>query len=127
MAEATSFGRYIRRRRVEAGLSLRAVADRLGISHVYLGEVERGVRPPFVRERWDALVSAIPGVSIVDLERHAATSRPLQLDLNDAAPQYSDLALALARRIEDRQAPRSEEEARKINELLVLLRGSHDE
>lgn len=35
----------IRDIRVAAGRSLRSVADAVGISHVFLGEIERGIRP----------------------------------------------------------------------------------
>ncbi len=35
-------GRYIRDKRVALGLTLRDVADHLGVRHVYYGEVERG-------------------------------------------------------------------------------------
>jgi transcriptional regulator with XRE-family HTH domain len=39
-------GTLLRAERERRGLSLRAVAARVGVSHVYIGEVERGVRPP---------------------------------------------------------------------------------
>jgi len=96
------FGRYLRQKRTSAGRSLRQVADDLRISHVYLGEIERGVRGPLKREAWDSLVKAIPGVTLDGLERAAAKVRPVQIDLSDAPPQYQDLALALARRINSR-------------------------
>jgi transcriptional regulator with XRE-family HTH domain len=44
MARDSAFGRYLRGKRQRARLSLRAVAEKLGVTHVYLGEVERGVR-----------------------------------------------------------------------------------
>ncbi len=37
-------GAKLRGQRMKAGLSLRAMAKLLGVSHVYLGEVERGDR-----------------------------------------------------------------------------------
>lgn len=63
------FGIYLRDKRVAAGLSLRHVADQLGITHVYLGEVERGVRGPLKRKHWDKLIKVIPGVTQENLER----------------------------------------------------------
>lgn len=51
-----SFGSYVRDLRTAAGLSQRALAGRLGVSHVYLGEVERGKRDHLIRERWPVLV-----------------------------------------------------------------------
>jgi len=95
-----SFGQYLRRQRIEAGISLREAARRLEVSAVYLGEVERGVRPPLKEARWDTLLGIIPTLDHQTLGRLAADARPVQLDLRDAPPKYQDLALALARRIE---------------------------
>lgn len=94
------FGRYIRRQRIAAEVSLRSAAKVLDVSAVYLGEVERGVRPPLKEAHWDALIRAVPTIERATLERLTAKARPIQLDLRDAPPQYQDLALALARRIE---------------------------
>jgi transcriptional regulator with XRE-family HTH domain len=57
------FGRYLAIRRKRAALSLRAVARALSIQPSYLDQVERGARPPFGEERWDALITAVPGVT----------------------------------------------------------------
>lgn len=97
---AHEFGRYVRRQRAAANVSLRSAAKALDVSAVYLGEVERGVRPPLKEEHWDALIRAIPTIERDTLERLTAKAKPIQLDLRDAPPQYQDLALALARRIE---------------------------
>jgi transcriptional regulator with XRE-family HTH domain len=112
------FGVYLRQQRVAAGLSLRDVAQRLGISHVYLGEVERGVRGPLKPEHWSALLKIIPSLSRIELERTAAASRPMRVDLADAPPVYQDLALALARRFKRRDLSEPE-----ITRLLKLLGG----
>lgn len=37
------FGKRVREERVKAGLSLRDLAEATGVSHVTLGEIERGV------------------------------------------------------------------------------------
>lgn len=97
---AHEFGRYIRSKRAEAGVSLRAAAKALGVSAVYLGEVERGVRPPLKEAHWDALIGAVPSIERAVLSRLTAKQRPIQLDLRDSPPRYQDLGLALARRIE---------------------------
>src|SRR6187549_600320 len=96
------FGSYIRKQRMASGISLRKLAQMLGISAVYLGEVERGVRSTLARERWDQLIACVPGIDRDGLERHAAASAPLQLDLSDAPPRYQNIGYALARRIERR-------------------------
>ena len=94
------FGRYIRSQRAAADVSLRAAAKALDISAVYLGEVERGVRPPLKESHWEALVRAVPTIDRDVLARLTAKERPIQLDLRDAPPRYQDLGMALARRIE---------------------------
>ncbi|HEY6419353.1 MAG TPA: helix-turn-helix transcriptional regulator [Candidatus Binataceae bacterium] len=115
------FGAYLRRQRIESGRSLREVAETVGISHVYLGEVERGVRGPLKPEHWSALVRAIPGLTIEELQSHADASRPLQLDVADAPARYQNLALALARRFERRDLSRVE-----IAKLLKVLKAGED-
>lgn len=115
MARST-VGTYIRNKRIEAGISLRKLSAGLGVSPVYLGEVERGVRPSISRERWDRLVELVPKLTMEGLERHAASSTPLQLDLTDAPPQYQNLGMALARRLKARDLNDSD-----CDELLRLL------
>lgn len=97
---ANGFGRYIRSQRAAAEVSLRSAAKVLNVSAVYLGEVERGVRPPLKETHWDALIRAVPTIEREVLERLTAKQRPIQLDLRDVPPRYQDLGLALARRIE---------------------------
>ena len=112
----TRFGRYLRGARVACGRSLRDVAAELKISHVYLGEVERGVRGPLRPEHWEALLKAIPELTRDELERQAAASRPLEVDVSDAPPRYQDLAMALARRLKNRDLSRAQ-----IAQLLKVL------
>jgi transcriptional regulator with XRE-family HTH domain len=99
---AHEFGRYIRSQRAAAGASLRSVAKVLDVSAVYLGEVERGVRPPLKETHWNALIRAVSTIDRDVLDRLTTKERPIQLDLRDAPPRYQDLGLALARRIEKR-------------------------
>jgi transcriptional regulator with XRE-family HTH domain len=112
------FGIFIRDRRIAAGLSLREVARGMGITAVYLGEVERGVRGPFVRDRWVDLARLVPGVTLAELERQAQLADGLRLDLSNAPPEYQDLGMALARRIEKRDL-----EPTEVRSLLRILRG----
>ncbi|WP_224364881.1 helix-turn-helix domain-containing protein [Hyalangium versicolor] len=115
------FGNYIRQRRVEAGLSLRTVADLVGVTHVYLGEVERGVRGPLDKKWWPGLIQVVPGITEDELERKAAQTKPVQLALEDAPPQYQELGLALARRIAKQDLKTDE-----INQLMRLLKGEDE-
>ena len=117
------FGKYLRSKRVAADMGLRDVAAALGIkSHVYLGEVERGVRKPLPQKHWQKLIEAIPGISMAGLERAAAATAPLQLFLEDASPQYQNLALALARRIKEQDLPEQ-----NIRKILKILQGDDDD
>jgi transcriptional regulator with XRE-family HTH domain len=45
------FGRLLRKLRIEAGRSIGEVARHLGVSTVYVSDVERGVRAPLTSER----------------------------------------------------------------------------
>lgn len=113
-----AFGSFIRAKRTAANLSMRDVADQLGVTHVYLGEVERGVRAPLKRERWSALASILGNITMDDLERQMAETKPVQMDLADATPQVRDFGLALARRIKDREL-----DDRTADELMRILSG----
>lgn len=116
------FGKYIRRSRIDAGVSLRAAARAMGVSAVYLGEVERGVRPPLKKKWWDDLIKAVPTLDKAMMDRLSADSRPLQLDLRDVPPKYQDLGMALARRIE-----RQNISVRDFERLSAILGNEDDE
>ena len=115
------FGRYLREQRVDAKISLRSAASKLGVSAVYLGEVERGVRPPLKEKHWDKLLKVVPTLSREKLEKFAVDARPMQLDLRDASPHYQDLALALSRRIAQQNLSHKD-----LEKLLAIL-GDADE
>ncbi|MGH7617671.1 MAG: helix-turn-helix domain-containing protein [Gemmatimonadaceae bacterium] len=117
MQHPTDFGRYLRAKRVEAKLSVRRLAGLLEISHVYLGEVERGDRGPLDEKYWPKLMRHVPGLSREGLIRAAATSRPIQLDISDSSAPYQDLAVALARRID-----REDLDAEDVKKILRLLK-----
>ncbi|HEX7666678.1 MAG TPA: helix-turn-helix transcriptional regulator [Polyangiaceae bacterium] len=118
----TAFGKYLRKKRTDAGLSLRAVSEKTEISFVFLGEVERGVRPGVARASWEALADAIPGFSVTEAARLSSTDRPIQLSLENAPPKYRDLGLALARTIEKQDL-----KSRDIDKILDLLKGDNDD
>ena len=67
-----SFGQYVRQLRTSAHLSQRALAERLGIAHVTLGEVERGGARALAPRHWPALVAAIGA----DADELARLARP---------------------------------------------------
>ena len=71
------FGEYLREMRTAAGKSLREVAEELAISHVYLGEVERGRRRVLPAKYWKKLAQCVPGISRASLKQYAAASEPI--------------------------------------------------
>lgn len=63
------FGKYIRKCRNEMGISLRTAASTIGVSSVYLWEVEVGKSAPMMIRRWDNLIEAVPILSRMELKR----------------------------------------------------------
>lgn len=53
------FGKYLRRKRMERGLSLKYLAEVMGISSVYLCDVERGRRNSFDLERLEVIAKEL--------------------------------------------------------------------
>lgn len=95
------FGALLRKRRVEADKTLREVAAALKVSHVFLGEVERGTRPALKRERWGNLIEILPSLTIAELEAAAEVSKPIRIDVANKSRDVQDLAVLLNRRITD--------------------------
>lgn len=110
-------GTYVRSKRLEAKMGLREAADRIGCSHTFLGEVERGVRKA-LPERWlEPIAAAIPTIELDVLRDRAMRQGTLQLKLADVPPTYQDLGMALFRRIEKADLPQA-----TLVELMRLLR-----
>jgi hypothetical protein len=85
--------------RTTAEMSLREVADALEITHVYLGEVERGRRRILPKKYWKKLAQLRPGVTFVELKQQAAASEPIDPALMDGPSR--EFVVALARRLEE--------------------------
>ena len=116
MNTSTPFGQILREQRVSAGLSLREVADHIGVSHVYLSQVERGKTTPLTQDKWPKLLELLPDLNQNQLEDLAAVSRPVQLNLSNMPKQKQELGLLLARKLES--MPEGE-----VSQLLKFLRG----
>ncbi len=67
--KATPFGEYICTKRKAAGLTISAVARRLGITTTHLRDVELGRRAALSEKYWTILARAISGVSKEELAR----------------------------------------------------------
>lgn len=107
-------GAYLRDKRTASGKSLREVAKALSISHVYLGEVERGRRRLLPEKYWEKLVQLVPGTSVEELKAMAAASEPI--DPAAVEGRSRDVVVALARTLEEGRM--SDEVARQLLEIL---------
>ena len=108
------FGVYLRQCRTAAGRSLREVAAHLGISHVYLGEVERGRRRILQEPHWDALVEIIESITKEELRAKSAQSEPL--DAAKVEEPGRGVVVALARKLDEGGI--TEAEAHRILSIL---------
>ena len=108
------FGAYLREMRTAAGKSLREVADALSISHVYLGEVERGRRRVLPKKYWKKLAQCVPGISPAQLKKQVAASEPI--DPASMEGPSREVVVALARKLEEDGI--SDSLARKLLEIL---------
>lgn len=90
-------GQYIRKHRLAAGLSLRDLAAQLGVSHVFLGGIERGAKsiPDHMVERLAACVS---GIKTKTLRKHMAEVAPARFEIMRAGEVERNLAAAFARK-----------------------------
>lgn len=92
-----SFGELIRSNRRRLDKSLQDVADALGVTAVYVSEVERGKRPPFTVERLPALAQVLE----LDLDRLKAAAwaekRMIEWDPSTASDKQVQALMALAR------------------------------
>ena len=79
----TRVGAYIRTRRTAARLTIRAVAAAIGVSEVYLGDVERG-RRTMTLERLLQLEQNVPGFSALDASRLTSEGRPTPYPVQDS-------------------------------------------
>lgn len=92
------FGAYLRQVRVESGKTLREVAEALSITHVYLGEVERGRRRLLPQKYWARLVKLVPSATLAGLREAAAASEPIDPASMEGARR--EVVVALARKLE---------------------------
>jgi transcriptional regulator with XRE-family HTH domain len=93
------FGAYLRDARTADKKSLREVADALGITHVYLGEIERGRRRSLPEKYWGRLAEVVPSITMERLQAVAAVSEPL--DPSTMQGRSREVVVALARALED--------------------------
>lgn len=68
--QSNAFGAYVAWARRQGGLSLRDLAPKIGVSHVFLFLVEKG-QARLARSRWGRLCRQLPGLVPMELERAA--------------------------------------------------------
>lgn len=120
MKKATPYGSLLRERRVQANLSLREVAEHVGVSHVFLADIERGVSGPLKPDREPKLLEALPNVTQAELNT-ARVASTYKITPATTPPKYMNVTAALARRIE-----RDNLSDTKVNQLLELLKDGDD-
>jgi PTS system nitrogen regulatory IIA component len=91
------FGSALRLLRIDAGFSLRALADRIGVSSAYLSRVENGHDPSPTPDRLIAIADVIglPRSVLVELARQAG---PAVAGYLQRTPEANALFLEVARR-----------------------------
>jgi len=117
-----TFGSYLRRMRGENKISLRNLSNIVGLSHVYIAEVERGVAKPLQEEHWGKFVMAIPGLKLEKLRELAMGVGNYKLNFSQQPKLYSEVGLVLARRMEDHRL-----EDEELKQILEILQGPDDE
>lgn len=91
-----TFGKYIRRHRKLAELTLGDLGDLLGCSAAYISDVELGKKPPFTDDKLQR-VSELLRVPLPELRQLALLYRGVHLETNSASSDSREMALALAR------------------------------
>ncbi len=78
-APLLTFGELIRDARKQAQRTGRKTAGAIGVSHVYLSEVELGTRCALAPEHWPALVAFLPSLTLKKLKAHADLDRVVRI------------------------------------------------
>jgi transcriptional regulator with XRE-family HTH domain len=120
--KTTPYGALLRERRVRAGLSLRDVAGHLDASHVFIADVERGMRGPLRPDHESKLLQVLPNLTREELTAARHASQSFKLTSTNTPPRYADVTHALARRIEQNDLSDT-----KINRILRILRSEDEE
>jgi transcriptional regulator with XRE-family HTH domain len=108
-------GQYIRKQRLASGLSLRELADQLGVSHVFVGGIERGTKsvPDTMVDR---LAEHVEGIKVATLRKYMSDAFPVRFEISKAGAVERSLAAAFAQKAE---RGFSEEELKALRSILL--------
>ncbi len=112
----TSFGKTLRKLRIDRGMVLKTMAEMLGVSSAYLSAIELGKRAiPDTLVNTVEAVFGLTGEDAQELKKQAAISQPtIKVDMSDAEDQNKELMLVFARKFKDL----SPEQLDKLNKML---------
>ncbi len=112
----TEFGKQLRKLRIDKTITLRAMAEAMGISPSYLSSIETGKRN-ITEQFFSSVVSyfGLQGNDVVILRQNADISQnELTLSLSDANDAQKNSAVFFARRLNEL----TEDDLSKINKIL---------
>jgi len=117
----TPFGKFIRDRRNEVGLTLEELSKAIGVSVPYLSEIEKGGRKPFAINKDDAYVRLATALKMDrgQIEEAALLERGELPEKVADSDDLREVALSLYRRSNQPKAvPLTAKELAKIKQLL---------
>jgi transcriptional regulator with XRE-family HTH domain len=117
---ANAYGDHVRIIRQSNGMSLREVAERLGVSHVYLSEVERGTRCPMVQEKTIRLA----GIIGTDVDRLIALAASVRGFTFDVRPDASRVQIKLLLSFNAAWDKLTDQDCEKLLSIVEKRRGS---
>ncbi len=102
MTENAEFGQLLRELRTKAGRSMGDVARELKVSVSYVSDVERGGRPPFVKDKIVVVAKFLGEKDLKQLLLAGGRSRgAFELDARHVRPRAQEVGAALTRRWTD--------------------------
>lgn len=111
---AREFAKLARQARLQARVTLREVAEALGMSVAYVSEVERGNRPTPSMQRAELWARAVKTDPETLVRAACADLEMVELTVDHLPQHQREVALALGRAYDGL----SEEQARRILEIL---------
>jgi transcriptional regulator with XRE-family HTH domain len=122
---AERFGDLLRRLRRKANKTLGDVARELGVSIVYLSDVERSNRKPFTNERLIKLATFLEADAETLIEAADKEKGIIEYDIRRASPLQADVVGGLVAGLA--RGGVSDEQLKSIRTILNEQRGENDD